>query len=262
MFLASLRSYRFLLSVGLPAVFLTKEAGKPRKHISMQRTMRLKQLSISADEQNSYICCFNYVKFRRSKNMKKVILLTVVLLVAFAGSVQIQAQSIKEDISKEAKKAEKEAKKLEQKMREEYQYTEAVQALKNQEFVLEADRVIFKRGRSAFVTPNTNFIALSDGYATVQVAFDGPYSGPNGLGGVTVDGRASNIDMKVDKKGNVSFSMNVTGARVSAQVNIQLYNGNNMASVTISPNFNSNRITLNGALLPVDKSNVFKGRSF
>lgn len=194
--------------------------------------------------------------------MKKLILLTIVLLVAFAGNMQIKAQSIKQDIEKEAKKAEKEAKKLEEKLREEMQYREAVQALSDQSFVLEADRVVFKRGRTTFVTSNTNFVALSDGHATVQVAFNAPYPGPNGLGGVTVDGRASNIEMKTDKKGNVNFSMNVMGVGVSAQVSIQLYNGNNMASVTVSPNFNSNRITLNGALLPIEKSNIFKGRSF
>ena len=38
--------------------------------------------------------------------------------------------------------------------------------------------------------------------------------------------------------------------------------GSNQASVEIFPNFNSNRLTLNGVLLPLHKSTVFKGRSF
>ena len=32
-----------------------------------------------------------------------------------------------------------------------------------------------------------------------------------------------------------------------------------MASVTVSPNFHSNRVTLYGILLPAGKSDVFKG---
>lgn len=194
--------------------------------------------------------------------MKKMVLFAVMLVASFAISMQVEGQTLKEDIKKEAKKAEKEAKKLERKMKEKMAYREAEKALEDQSFVLEADRVIFKRGRSAFVTSNTNFVALVDGRATIQIAFNGPYPGPNGLGGVTVDGRASNIKMNKDKKGNVHFSMQVLGSGISAQVDIELYEGNNMASVIVSPSFNTNRITLNGALLPAENSNVFKGRSF
>lgn len=194
--------------------------------------------------------------------MKKWVLFAFMLVAAFAVNVQVKGQTLKEDIRKEAKKAEKEARKLEQKMKDEMLYHQAEKALKDESFVLEADRVIFKRGRSAFVTSNTNFVALADGRATIQIAFNGPYPGPNGLGGVTVDGRASNIQMNKDKKGNISFSMQVLGSGISAQVNIELYHGSNMASVTVSPSFNTNRITLNGALLPAEDSNVFKGRSF
>ena len=180
----------------------------------------------------------------------------------FAVAGMVQAQTLGKDVDKAAKKAEKEARKLEEKMRNEVLYREAEQALKDGAFVLEADRVIFKRGRSTFVSSNTNFVSLSDGRATVQVAFNGAYSGPNGLGGVTVDGTASNIKMDKDKKGNINYSMNVSGIGVSAQVSIQLTEGSNTAQVVVSPNFNSNRITLAGQLLPVQKSNIFKGRSY
>lgn len=56
--------------------------------------------------------------------------------------------------------------------------------------------------------------------------------------------------------------MNVMGTGISARVDITMAGGSNRASVEISPNFNSNRMTLNGVLLPLEKSNVFKGRSF
>lgn len=138
-------------------------------------------------------------------------------------------------------------------------FREAKQAINDRNFVLEADRVIFKYGQTAYVTSNTNFVALKDNKAVVQVAFNIPVGGPNGLGGVTVQGTASDIKTNTDKKGNISFSMNVMGVGISAQVNISMPYGTNRADVDILPNFNSNHLTLTGRLLPMKKANVFQG---
>lgn len=140
-------------------------------------------------------------------------------------------------------------------------YAKAVQALENLEFVVEADQLVFKRGQSAFVSSSTNFISMHDDKTVVQVApFNG--GGPNGVGGVTVEGRASDIKLKTDKRGNTYFTMNVLGNGISAMVTISMAKGSNRASVTVNPNFNSNRITLNGILIPAEESRVFKGRAF
>lgn len=138
-------------------------------------------------------------------------------------------------------------------------FREAKKAIENRHFVLEADKVIFKYGQIAYVTSNTNFVALKDDKAVVQVAFNIPVSGPNGLGGVTVQGTASDIKTTTDKKGNLTFSMNVMGVGISAQVNITMPYGTNEADVDILPNFNSNHLTLSGRLLPMEKANVFQG---
>lgn len=53
---------------------------------------------------------------------------------------------------------------------------------------------------SAFVTSNTNFVLMNGNRATVQTAFNTPYPGPNGIGGVTVDGNSSDMKMNIDKK--------------------------------------------------------------
>ena len=88
-------------------------------------------------------------------------------------------------------------------------YQQAVQALKNKQFVLEANQVIFRNGMSSFVTSNTNFVLMNGNRATVQTAFNTPYPGPNGIGGVTVDGNSSDMKMNIDKKGNVNCSFSV-----------------------------------------------------
>lgn len=185
--------------------------------------------------------------------MKKILLLALVTLLCCAGcsTVQTAEEKMNRQEKKEAQKATEQA-----------LYEQARQAIENKAFTLEADRVIFKRGRNAFVSSNTNFVMVDGDKASVQVAFNIPVSGPNGLGGVTVDGSVSGYKIKTDKKGNVYLSMSVMGVGISAQVSITLTYGNNNATVDIRPNFNSNRLTLSGVLLPLDQSNVFKGRSF
>lgn len=189
---------------------------------------------------------------KRDKTMKNIALFMTMFLLMLAGSATAQEET------RELTKAERKA--LQARI-DSLQYAEAEKALNDRAFTLEADQVIFKYGQTAYVTSNTNFVSVKDNQAIVQVTFNIPVSGPNGLGGVTVEGRFSEYDLKKDKKGNVSLSINVTGTGISARADITLYKGSNKATVTITPNFNSNRITLNGVIFPLDKSNVFKGRS-
>ena len=133
-------------------------------------------------------------------------------------------------------------------------------ALRAGDFVLEADQLVFKRGQTAYVQTTTNFISLADGKAVVQVA---PFSGggPNGVGGITVEGRASGVELTTDKRGTMRLHMSVLGVGISATVDITLPEGASRASAVISPNFNSQRITLNGDIVPTEESRAFKGRS-
>ena len=128
-------------------------------------------------------------------------------------------------------------------------------------FVLEADQLVFKRGRSAFVSSTTNFVLMDGEHASVQIAANNALAGPNGIGGITVDGSRKEMKITTDKKGNVNCSFSVQGIGISAQVYITLTNGGNNASARISPNFNSNTLTLNGVLVPLSQSNVYKGRA-
>ena len=189
--------------------------------------------------------------------MKKIVLLLAVLLFG-AGSMMAQQDKSAE---KAAKQAEKEAKKAEKEAEANALFEQAVQALKNKDFVLEADRIEFKRGSFVYVTPNTNFVSVKGEKATIQLAFNTPAAGPNGIGGITVDGTTSGVQMKTDKKGNVMYEMNVQGVAVSARVTFRMAKGTNKCTATVSPNFNSNRISFTGNLYPSSESNVFKGRS-
>lgn len=182
--------------------------------------------------------------------MKKMVSILICALALMVG--HIQAQEV--ELTKEEKKA------LQEKI-DSIHHAEAMEAVNARKFTLEADQVVFKYGQTAYVTSNTNFISVDGENAVVQVTFNIPAAGPNGLGGVTVDGKVSSYEVKTDKKGTLYLFMNVMGTGISARLDISMPKGTNNATVTITPNFNSNRLTLNGVILPSFKSSVFKGRS-
>lgn len=134
-------------------------------------------------------------------------------------------------------------------------------ALRNQDFVLEADNVQFRNGSTVFVNSNTNFISVKGNRAVVQISPSNFASGPNGLGGVTVDGMISGQAIRTDSKGRITYSMNVMGIGINAQVEIYMFPGSNQASATVYPNFNSNTVWLQGTIVPYENSNVIEGSS-
>lgn len=193
--------------------------------------------------------------------MRKIIYFIAMALLC-SMTLTLQAQEANDKAAeKAAKKAEKEAKKAAEKAAQEALFQQAMLAINNKDFVLEADRVEGKRGQFVYVSSNTNFVAVKDDEATVQLALNGAFSGPNGVGGITVEGKTSKVEIEQDKKGNVSFSMMVQGVGISAQLTFRMTKGSNECTATILPNFNSNRISFTGKILPTAQSTVFKGRA-
>lgn len=99
--------------------------------------------------------------------MKRLIMMLVAFLLVGTGAMMAQEDT------KAARKAAKEAEKAEREAQEMLAFEAAKKALFAKDFVLEAERVEFKRGNFKYVTPSTNFVSLVDGKATVQLAFDG-----------------------------------------------------------------------------------------
>lgn len=138
---------------------------------------------------------------------------------------------------------------------------QATAALLNKDFVLEADQVTFKNGNTVFVNSSTTFVSVKGNRAVVQISPSNFAAGPNGVGGVTVDGMVSGMKNMADKKGGHTLSFNVSGIGINAQVQIYLPPGTNRASATIYPNFNSNTIWMTGNVVPYESSDVFEGSS-
>ena len=71
----------------------------------------------------------------------------------------------------------------------------------------------------------------------------------------------SDKEIRTDSKGRTTFSMNVMGIGINAQVEIYMFPGSNRATATVYPNFNSNTVWLDGTIVPYENSNVFEGDS-
>ncbi|MBR5594222.1 MAG: DUF4251 domain-containing protein [Bacteroidaceae bacterium] len=140
------------------------------------------------------------------------------------------------------------------------QYLQAIAALKSGSWALEASNVTFNNGASNLVTESTNFISINDGTATVQTALDNSniYS-PNGLGGITLTGRVGNEEMRIDRYGNIYYNFGIYGSEISATVSIMLSAGSNQATATVSPNFNSNNLSMSGNIYPYSNAGIIEG---
>ena len=196
--------------------------------------------------------------------MKKVLFLTTMLLLSMTATTFAQSSKEVRAARREAPKKEREVRRALEAQQDSVAYFKAVEALKAGAFVLEADNVTFPNGITRYVSSNTNYVQVDNGEGIVQTAFSNfSYSpGPNGLGGVTVEGNVNGLKMKEDKDGNYFYNYTIQGIAISATVFITLTGGTNQASVSISPNFNSNNMTMTGRLLPLDESDVFQGTTW
>lgn len=208
----------------------------------------------------------------KEKSLKRVVLMLMMIFSMASGVVFAQDDEVYQmgnnkgneqllnSLKARQKSLKKEQRALQNRIDSAY-WEESLAAIRDTTFTLEADRVVFKYGQIAYVNSNTNFVSVNKNQAVVQVAFNVPFSGPNGIGGITVQGNVGAYKIETDKNGTTTVKMTVIGVGISAQIWITMYKGTHEASVDVMPNFNSRNITLNGVLLPLGKSNVYKGRT-
>ena len=142
------------------------------------------------------------------------------------------------------------------------QYVQAINAIRNGSWALEASNVTFNNGVTRFVTESTNFVSVDDGQAVVQTAFNNTnINSPSGLGGITLEGRILGEELKMDNEGNVYYNYNIQGAEISATVNVVITAHTNQATATVNPNFSSRQMTMSGYIYPYESAGVIEGTS-
>lgn len=208
---------------------------------------------------------------RRSGEWKfTAVVIIFFLLVALAaqGSASIQDGKESKKMTRKEKEAAWRAERLKKRAEEKaeemrndsIEYMQTIEAIREGSWALEANNITFNNGVTRFVTPSTNFLTINDGTGVVQTAFDNSnvYS-PNGIGGVTLEGRITGEEAKIDEDGNLIYNYTIMGPQLSATVNIVITAYSNQATATVSPNFNNRDMIMSGNIYPYNSAGIFEG---
>lgn len=210
----------------------------------------------------------NFIITARERNSASAIGRVLFLLMLFLATANCEAFAQEKKMTRKEKEVAWRAERLRKRAAEErmeihndsIQYLQAVAALRSGSWALEANNVTYDNGVTNFVTESTNFVSADNGTVTVQTALSNSniYS-PNGLGGITLTGRISGEEMKVDRYGNVYYNFTVNGNEISATINVVLAAGSNQASANIDPNFSSRDLLMNGYIYPYNNAGIIMG---
>lgn len=137
----------------------------------------------------------------------------------------------------------------------------AQDALTNRDFVFEANRIIFRSGRPVSAIPFTNFIMMQgEENVVIQVTTSVSNPGPNSIGGITIEGRANNVQQSTARNGNLLLDFQVMAAQGLYRVNVELFNNSDQGRVTVSATFSADQFRFEGRILPAADADVYKGR--
>ena len=157
----------------------------------------------------------------------------------------------------ETKKERKERIKKDHEIVDSVFHLKALHAIQQGYFVLQATEVSNMYGNHAIgLNDNTNFLLTQGDKGIFQVSYNTMSPGYNGLGGLTLHGRISNLKITSDKKGNVIATYNMVGRSMHAYVTLTLFKGSDQALASIDPTLGRGRINLRGRLVPYRNDNI------
>ena len=133
-------------------------------------------------------------------------------------------------------------------------------AFTSQDFVFEANRIIFRSGRPASTFPFTNFVMMQGEDVIIQTSLSVSNPGPNAIGGITIQGRADNIQQSTARNGNLLIDFQVMAAQGLYRVNAELFNNSDQGRVTVSATFSADQFRFEGRILPAADADVYRGR--
>lgn len=161
----------------------------------------------------------------------------------------------------EGKGSKKSSKKEQRAIENEIAFQSALGLVKSRHFVMEATKLSMPDGSSLAVFSDVNYVMMKGDRAVVQ-STPGISGGPNGMGGITLEGMVVDLRETVDKRGNLSLKFTVMSTGGSAEVELKLLTGGNSANATITPKMRTtNRVIMFGRIVDPEKSRVFKGFS-
>ncbi|MCB0497926.1 MAG: DUF4251 domain-containing protein [Cyclobacteriaceae bacterium] len=181
----------------------------------------------------------------------------LVLVLSFVV-VTSNAQSFQEQ--RDAKKKEKAEKRAVQQEEAKANNARLLELVKTKKFVLEANTLYSKSGSSYQLNSTTNFVGFDGENSTIQLAFDG-LIGWNGIGGVTLDGTISKMEVKENKKG-LGFTINATVRQNVGGAVTMIFRVSSDGSARVDMNGSfGDRLSFQGYIVSLENSRVYKGTS-
>lgn len=202
--------------------------------------------------------------------MKKIfILVTLLATITFCVDAQVvddiygdNNNDVKLEVvtpAKQVKETKQERKQREKELKalnDSVAHNRAMRGLQNGRWVLLADRITV--GRMAYtvynIDSNANFLLQQNEDGMVQVAYNKMDPGVNGLGGITLKGKAKKVRMETDKKGNINYSYHIISTEISAHVTITVYANSGNACATVDSTFGPGTLTIYGKLVPYNQA--------
>lgn len=170
-------------------------------------------------------------------------LATAVLFLLFATGATAQGEV---QLTRQERKAVRKEQKKQTEMMLAHNTSKAIEA---KQFVLKADQLRNRIGYVTYVNPTVNFIAVEGTEAYVQVASPSGI-GFNGLGGITLKGRITSMDVSESgKNGFYSIVMNTMGNAGHMTISMSVNQTGEIATATVTTNYGG-RVGMNGVLVP------------
>lgn len=185
--------------------------------------------------------------------MKRALSIVLVVMLALPAFTQELSKSEQRKLQKQLKK-EQQAEELAKK-------AEVTDAMVNYaRFVLEANSLRNKQGQSIQVTSALNFVAADSTTGVLQIGDDAGI-GPNGVGGVTVEGNISDYKFTLqEKSGSYNITYYLQTPAGTYDVRMTAF-PEGRAEATISNATWGGRIVFSGFLIPPGISRVYKGNA-
>lgn len=183
--------------------------------------------------------------------MTKSFIIMLLSLLMLSPALNAQTKKSRREIRKE-RRAYQRAKKEKQ---EEIKRILVDTMVHNRLFLLKADQIYDKYGRSYYVDSHINFIKADDNKGVVQFG-SSQLIGRNGFGGSTLKGSIQNYEVKEKKNGySISFNLHAPGGHLNIFIHIDdLGRG----SATVQSAWGG-ELRYRGEIVPVKSGEVFQG---
>lgn len=161
--------------------------------------------------------------------------------------------------SKADKAKEKQERQAEKKAQLQESYDSIVAAIDRREFAIEVYQFSDRYGQTVPVSTVTNFVSVEDSLATVQLVFPGSVGGPNGLGGITSEGRVTKLEVTRTKPGvALSFQLRVFGNSLATADMFVTVGADGTATIRYSGQYGG-QFSLQGYFRNLAEARIYKG---